>query len=426
MLVLQSVRRRVRLRTRLRRAQAAWRHRIPRRLPRWPDPPPSGTAGAIPTGNAGSARSPAGLVTVDATRANPRGRQRYGPRLPAGHLHLADSGWEIRQRGTRVLAGRFNEPLDPAQAAVLARLGTVICPPEPAPPAAYAHLLATLAMTGVVVYAPWLPAAVSARLAPSLAETLRTPLPGRDPYAWELRSVQQRRAALRHHAAGLGRPAVSALLVSRRPHRVVPAVAALAAQTYPELEIVVCGHGCDLPALPGDRVVRVRPVPADRTLGEALAEAARAATGTLLTKVDDDDRYGPEHVWDLVLARHYAGAQVAGKGAEFVHLAGKQVTVRRRMATETATDTVAGGTILIAREDLAAVGGWPPVPRAVDRALLDRVLAHGGGVYRTHPFGFIYTRHEEGHTWDAEPGYFLHDARRRWRGLPPPAQVELG
>ena len=38
------------------------------------------------------------------------------------------------------------------------------------------------------------------------------------------------------------------------------------------------------------------------------------------TKVDDDDRYGPEHIWDLVLARQFSGATVVGKGAEFVYL----------------------------------------------------------------------------------------------------------
>ena len=36
-------------------------------------------------------------------------------------------------------------------------------------------------------------------------------------------------------------------------------------------------------------------------------------------------------------------------------------------------DFVAGGTMLISRADLAMVGGWRPVPKSVDRALLDRV-----------------------------------------------------
>jgi len=153
-------------------------------------------------------------------------------------------------------------------------------------------------------------------------------------------------------------------------------------------------------------------------LGEALAEVTRRARGSLITKVDDDDRYGPEHIWDLVLARSYSGATVAGKGAEFVYLQSRDLTVRRYMGSEHYTDVVAGGAMLLSRGDLEDVGGWRPVPRSVDRALLDRVLHAGGLVYRTHGFGFIYTRHEHGHTWDPGVDYFLQDPRAAWRGLP--------
>jgi hypothetical protein len=144
-----------------------------------------------------------------------------------------------------------------------------------------------------------------------------------------------------------------------------------------------------------------------------------AATGQLVTKVDDDDHYGPEHIWDLVLARHYTAATVVGKGSEFVYLEPKNLTVRRRMGAEFFTDTVAGGTIALSRDDLAAAGGWPPVPRSVDRALLDRVIDGGGTVYRTHPIGFVYTRHGDGHTWETDLAYFLRDPLRKWRGMPP-------
>jgi hypothetical protein len=54
-----------------------------------------------------------------------------------------------------------------------------------------------------------------------------------------------------------------------------------------------------------------------------------------------------------------------------------------------------------------------------DRALLDRVLADGGLVYRTHGFGFVYTRHGDGHTWDPGLDYFARDPVRTWNGLPP-------
>lgn len=366
---------------------------------------------------------------VDATTANPRGRDRNGPRQPPGRLSLvpgpAGVRWEVVRvtDGVPVVAGRAGEPLDDRQRAVLAALGVVEYAEASAlPPAVPAQVLAQLAMTGVLLHAPELPDRL---LAAELAELVRAPLPDRraDPLAWELRSVRQRRAAIRHHAAGLvgaGRPPpVSAVLVTKRPGLVGPAVAALAAQTYPELEVVVGLHGCELPpGLENRPPGPVVPIPADLMLGEALATATQAASGRLITKVDDDDRYGPEHVWDLVQAWHYSAATVVGKGSEFVYLEPKDVTVQRRMGAEFYTDTVAGGTITLASEDLSAAGGWPPVPRWVDRALLDRVLAAGGLVYRTHPYGFIYTRHGHGHTWDADLRQFTRDPLRRWNGLP--------
>ncbi|MPZ27368.1 MAG: hypothetical protein GEV12_13390 [Micromonosporaceae bacterium] len=368
------------------------------------------------------------MVTVDATAANPRGRDRYGSRLPAGRLTLAvDAGrvrWDVARRpdGVVVVAGWAGEPLDEPQRATLAGLGAVSYQDRAGPPpTAVAQVLAQLAMTGVVLHAPDPPDL----LAPELAARLREPLPDRaaDPLSWEVRSVRQRRSAIRHHAEGLARPpAVSALLVTKRPHLLAAAVAAMTAQTYPELEVVVGLHGGELPA--GTRLTGpLVQIPAERNLGEALAEATRAASGDLVTKVDDDDRYGPEHIWDVVAAWHYSGATVAGKGADFVYLEPKDVTVRRRMGAEFYTDTVAGGTVTVARADLAAAGGWPPVPRWVDRALLDQVLAGGGLVYRTHPLGFVYTRHGDGHTWEADLEHFLVDPQRRWDGLPSDQEI---
>jgi hypothetical protein len=458
--LVQRVRGRVRLRTRLRATRERWHRIVPRRLPRWSGPsgaepapaPHEPTAAPDAVADAAPdtlAVATGGRVSADATTANPLGRQRYGRHLPTGLLRLVPgtggAWWQIGRGAAQnarfvvVVAGRVGDPLDEPQAAVLRELGAVHLDGGWAgavPPAAAATAIVQLAMTGVVLHGRQLPDGVAPLLAPELADLVLTPLPGRDadPLEWEIRSIRQRRAALRHHAAGLappagagtaGRPpAVTAVLLTRRPHLLSTVVRELAGQTYPELEIVVGLHGVDLPAAARDelttqrRRVHLVRIPPSRNFGEALGEATRRAGGSLITKVDDDDRYGPEHIWDLVLARHYSRAAVVGKGAEFVHVQPKDVTVRRRMGAELFTDVVAGGTILLAREDLAAVGGWSPVDRSVDRDLLDRVLGAGGRVYRTHGLGFIYTRHGAGHTWEADLDYFLRDPLRRWRGLP--------
>jgi hypothetical protein len=439
--LIQPLRRRVRLRTRLRRLRRAWRQAHPRRLRRWtPGSPP-----AIAAPDRPATAIIDGLVVAELTAAGPPDRQGYGPPLATGELQLATDAtgtprWVVlRDRGrVPVVRGQVGRALDERQSAVLSRLAAIRCPPtRQAPPAAWAQLLVQLALTGVPLHIPargQRDPAPSGRddpilrqaLAPELAALLTEPLPppGSDPMRWEIRSIRQRRAAMRHHLAGLDPPSVTAVLVSRRPQLLAGAVAALAAQTYPQLEIVVGMHGAAAPGnLPsGERPLRIVPVPPQQTLGEALAAATAAVSGAVITKVDDDDRYGPEHVWDLVLARHRTGATLVGKGAEFVYLEPKDLTVRRRMAAEVFTNTVAGGTLTLARAELTALGGWPPVPRSVDRLLLDQLLAAGGTAYRTHPLGFIYTRHGDGHTWNPGLEYFLRDPVRTWRGLPPYAE----
>lgn len=420
--LVEAARRRVRLRTRLRRLRHAWRSRFPRRLPTWPDDHPPTQPPAT--------RQVDGRIRVVPAGGNPQGRQRYTPQVLVGELTLepgqtGPGRWRIRLTDGRVVAaGWVGQPLESSLAAALTRIGGVTCRPAPHdPPGAWARLVAQLATTGLVLHvdpvaaAPW-----QSWLAPSLMSLLVEPLPPTeaDPMNWELRSVRQRRVALREHGDGPTPPSVSALLVTKRPELVPGVLTTLAGQTYPQLEIVVAVHGGPEPELPAslDRPVTTLTVPAEQTLGEALSAATAAASGTVVTKVDDDDRYGPEHIWDLVLARQFSGATVVGKGAEFVYLEPKDLTVRRRMGAETFTDTVAGGTIAIDQDALAEVDGWPPVPRSVDRALLDRVIDASGTIYRTHPFGFIYVRHGNGHTWDPGMEYFLRDPVRTWPGLP--------
>jgi len=158
---------------------------------------------------------------------------------------------------------------------------------------------------------------------------------------------------------------------------------------------------------------------ASTTLGEALGIVTGRARGSLVAKIDDDDIYGPEHIWDLVIARALSGATVVGKAAEFVLLDQMGITVRRGgMASDAFNRVVAGGTILLPRGELESLGGWRPVRSGVDRALLDRVLQGGGSVYRTWPTGFIYRRHGQGHTWGPADAYFLRGASMRWEGIP--------
>lgn len=252
----------------------------------------------------------------------------------------------------------------------------------------------------------------------------RIPGEPEDVVAWQVASVDSRRDALRDHCPVIGEwPTVSIVMAIHTPDHVAHAMTMVRRQTYPWLQLIVVQHGdVSLPIrdLLGDWQGEwsVIGVPAALTLGEALAEGSARADGDLIAKMDHDDYYGAEHIWDLVLARMYSGAQVVGKALDYIYLAAQDRTVfRPTYRAEKYADFVAGGALLISRGDLATVGGWRPVPRSVDRALLDQVLGSGGLVYRTHGLGYVYVRHASGNTAQVSDEHFMTKTSAQYPGL---------
>lgn len=249
-----------------------------------------------------------------------------------------------------------------------------------------------------------------------------------DTLGWQVASLRARRHALRSQtpAALLNDwPSVSAVLLTHRADFLEHAMRQLAGLRYPRFEIVLALHG---DAVSDDDVrrvtaehphsVRVVRIAADVIFGTAMQQACVAAEGQLITKIDDDDYYGPEHVWDLVLARMYSGAQVTGKALDWVRIDSADLTVfRPTYSAEKFADFVAGGTMLLSREDLIAIGGWRPVGKHIDRALLDAFLADGALVYRTSGLGYVYVRRGSGHTAQVADEHFLTKNAERWQGL---------
>lgn len=266
-----------------------------------------------------------------------------------------------------------------------------------------------------------------------------------DPMRREEHSVRVRRAALREYsslgwrqrvgaATGVrvaGWPSVSVLLPTRRPEQLEFALTQVARQRGAEIELVLATHGFHADKslvrdLLHDRPHTLLPMPADTVFGDVLRAATDAAAGDVVVKMDDDDWYGPDVIADLLLARHYSGAELVGMPAEMVYLEPIGTTVRRRGPSENYGAVVAGGTMTIDRDLLRAVGGFQSVPRHVDARLLEDVRAAGGSVYRTQGLGYVLRRTAGGHTWDTGLGYFLtrQSLADQWRGFRPSRLLE--
>jgi hypothetical protein len=192
-------------------------------------------------------------------------------------------------------------------------------------------------------------------------------------------------------------------------------MAVVAAQTYRPLQVVVGLHGSRWTADHEARISRVLAnagvtvvfarVGDEAVLGDVLNAAVERADGDVLVKWDDDDLYSTNHVMDLLRVRHYSGATIVGKAAEFVYLQGADRTIRRNQGpVELFSPTLAGGTLAIDRRDIIEVGGWGPLRRGVDADIISRVRRSGGSSYRTAGFGYLMIRRANGasHTWQVD------------------------
>jgi len=307
------------------------------------------------------------------------------------------------------------------------------------------RIVAGLATAGIPLKSGTLPPWARERLGARLADVMTGPSDLSKGLPREEYSIRQRRAALETHSSLAWRsrlsaaarvpftahPSVSVLLATKRPHQLAFALRQVRRQRGVEVELVLATHGFEVEPervreLLGEVPFVLQSQPQTTAFGDVLTAAARAATGDLLLKMDDDDWYGPDVVKDLLYARQYSGAEVVGMPAEFTYLEPVDTMIRRNDESEFYARFVAGGTIMIDRGLLRSVGWFRSVRKYVDLQLLTAVQAAGGSIYRTHGLGYVMRRTEDGHTWEAGLDYFLDEERigRKWQGFTPSALLE--
>jgi hypothetical protein len=223
------------------------------------------------------------------------------------------------------------------------------------------------------------------------------------------------------HRLTAGPRAVTALVCSNRPHRLEPVLATLAAQRNVQVQLVFVAHGWDVDA---DGLLRaakdggladavVLRADADLPLGECLNLGVGAADAPVVAKIDDDDVYGEHYLFDQLAALGYSGADLVGKRAHFVYLAGTDVLALRFAAHEHRFSHFVAGPTIVARREVVTDVGFPPVGCGEDTGLLSGVIQAGGTIYSADRFGFVQMRDADPstHTWGASDAQILATAQ---------------
>lgn len=227
-------------------------------------------------------------------------------------------------------------------------------------------------------------------------------------------------------AKTLSRPSVSALVPTIRPQQIEHVFRTLAAQRGVQTELVMLTHGFEVPDKElselrkkfGLQDAVMLSASRDLSLGECLNLCAAAAGGDVLTKMDDDDCYGPEYLSDQLFALSFSGADIVGKQAHYVHLKQSQANVVRFAEKEHRyTDFVMGPTIMAPRQVLLD-NPFAELGLGEDTAFLQNAQKQGMTIYSADRFNYLQVRGGTEHTWQISDAELMASGKLRFYGEP--------
>lgn len=219
---------------------------------------------------------------------------------------------------------------------------------------------------------------------------------------------------------------VSALVSTIRPHQLEHIFKTVGSQQGVDVELVLLTHGFK----PSwwkiwrlRRKYRVRQVtllhePRTVSLGSCLNLCVAAATGAILTKMDDDDYYGPHYLRDQVNALMFSGADVVGKLAHFMYIESRNATLLRFNHMEHRFSHMVIGATIMARKATFERFPFEELGRGEDTAFMRAVSDAGGKIYASDRYNYYVQRSASGHTWTATDDQLLASGDIQFWGKP--------
>lgn len=222
------------------------------------------------------------------------------------------------------------------------------------------------------------------------------------------------------------RPKVSTVISTIRPHQLRHILSTVGAQRDVDVELILVAHGFDidrvefktLAAESGISNYRILELSRDLTLGDCLNAAVNRADGDFITKMDDDDLYGENYLFDQVAALRYSGASIVGKQAHFMYLANSDVTLLRFAEREHRFTNMVMGPTILGHAEIFKTTPFESRSRGEDTQFLRDVIDGGGTIYSSDRFNFMQMRGNDGvaHTWDVSDAELTATGSIQWFG----------
>ncbi len=243
-------------------------------------------------------------------------------------------------------------------------------------------------------------------------------------HTYRARATQVLAAAAPHLVTPQRRAGISALVSTIRPGQLEHVFQTIGSQADVSVELVLLTHGFhpEQPAIDRLRakfgVENLVLLTAERSvpLGECLNLCVAAASGEVLTKMDDDDFYGGHYLSDQLYALDYSRADVVGKQAHYMYLAAHNATILRFPDWEHRYSRSVMGPTLLASADTFRSVRFAPLAGGEDTRFLRDVTAGGGVIYSSDRFNYCQQRLSGDHTWKVDDAELLAKGRVKFFG----------
>ncbi|MGA8260438.1 MAG: glycosyltransferase family A protein [Arenicellales bacterium] len=224
----------------------------------------------------------------------------------------------------------------------------------------------------------------------------------------------------------LQEPSISVLIATKRPEKIGRVFQVVSGQTYQNLELILVLHGDGFDEREIGRKFddfglrgRYLRAPSAWSLGECLRYGCEHTNGSVITKMDDDNMYGPGYLADMAMMLDCSEAVVVGKRRTFTYLEDSgAMKIHRGPEYDYTTGALSGATITFKRELLDEIG-WRALQDGEDVAFCADCFNAGIPVLSGSRFNFVTVRSANGdHTSEVSEEQY----KRRFRDLPAAAR----
>ena len=214
-------------------------------------------------------------------------------------------------------------------------------------------------------------------------------------------------------------PTIGVIMSTKRPKNIQNALEQIEHQSIPVNEVVLMLHGFSKKeyqktiALTENSSLNIKTKLVSNSVifGDVLNMGLDLSTSDLITKMDDDDFYLPNHLLDLYAAHLHSRADFVGKWNNWVYIESEDKTINWVPENSNAyVKHLPGATFLVKRSVLNNLR-FGKVPRAIDSELYRRSEKRGAVLYSTHRYNFVRKRGND-HTYDAKNASFKSRAHK--------------